>query len=560
MVSPFSYEPHPLCREAATLVRQYVESQPELLADAEKGKMLGVLVVETGEAGCEDGTTLGFLAAYSGLLAGRNDWPWFVPPIYDAQQPDGHFKQEERAISELNHAIAIAEDAEDLKTARQHLEAARQQAERDVEQMRKKTMAAKALRDMQRLQRNISPEERAALIRESQFMKAELHRMKKRSADHVSQCEAEERRLEQHLQDMKEERRRRSDELQQWLFEQYHLLNIHGEQQNLLEIFDGLPPAGSGDCCAPKLLQYAFENGLQPLCLAEFWWGESPRGEVRHHLHFYPPCRSKCYPILTWMLDLNGAEGEPPPCPIPRRGEHDTEGEDENGKNDSHISYPQTLPILYEDDWLAVVCKPAGMLSVPGKIARPSVEEIMKERWAADSHTAASESPLLGRGQGGGFTVHRLDMETSGLMVVARTNKAHAALQRQFLERTVSKQYVAVVEGTVVGSGTIRLPLRPDPDDRPRQLVDPVNGRSAATSYEVLSSDGERTRLLLTPETGRTHQLRVHCAHRDGLNAPIVGDELYGHKYTRLLLHAAHLAFTHPATGQPLSFDSEPPF
>lgn len=526
MVSPFSYEPHPLCREAAALVRQYVESQPEFLADAEKGKMLGVLVVETGEAGCEGGTTLGFLAAYSGLLAGRNDWPWFVPPIYDAQQPDGHFKQEERAISELNHAIAIAEDAEDLKTARQHLEAARQQAERDVEQMRKKTMAAKALRDMQRLQRNISPEERAALIRESQFMKAELHRMKKRSADHVSQCEAEVRRLEQHLQDMKEERRRRSDELQRWLFAQYHIMNAHGEKQNLLEIFDSLPPAGSGDCCAPKLLQYAYEHGLKPLCLAEFWWGESPRGEVRHHLQFYPPCRSKCYPILNWMMA--GAVS----CP-----------QLFSDKPGAGQDLADALVVLYEDDWLAVVCKPAGMLSVPGKIDRPSVEEMLGENV---------------------FIVHRLDMETSGLMVIARTKEAHATLQRQFLERTVSKQYVAVVEGAVTGCGTIRLPLRPDLDDRPRQLVDPVNGRDAVSRYEVLSQidtpDGIRTRLLLTPETGRTHQLRVHCAHRDGLNAPIVGDELYGHKAQRLLLHAAHLAFIHPITGERLSFDSEPPF
>ena len=526
MVSPFSYEPHPLCREAATLVRQYVESQPELLADAEKGKMLGVLVVETCEAGREDGTKLGFLAAYSGLLAGRNDWPWFVPPIYDAQQPDGHFKQEERAISELNHAIAIAEDAEDLKTARQHLEAARQQAERDVEQMRKKTIAAKALRDMQRLQRNISPEERAALIRESQFMKAELHRMKKRSADHVSQCEAEVRRLEQHLQDMKEERRRRSDELQRWLFAQYHIMNAHGEKQNLLEIFDSLPPAGSGDCCAPKLLQYAYEHGLKPLCLAEFWWGESPRGEVRHHLQFYPPCRSKCYPILNWMM-----AGEVS-CP-----------QSFSDKSGVGQDLADALVVLYEDDWLVVVCKPAGMLSVPGKIDRPLVEEMLGDNV---------------------FIVHRLDMETSGLMVIARTKEAHATLQRQFLERTVSKQYVAVVEGAVTGCGTIRLPLRPDLDDRPRQLVDPVNGRDAVSRYEVLSQidtpDGIRTRLLLTPETGRTHQLRVHCAHRDGLNAPIVGDELYGHKAQRLLLHAAHLAFTHPITGERLSFDSEPPF
>ena len=522
MVSPFCYEPHPLCKEAAERVRLYVERHADLLTDANRGKMMGVLVAERqGE--------LGFLAAYSGLLAGRNDWPWFVPPIFDAQQPDGHFKQEEHAITELNHQIAALENSEELKAAQQRLATARQQAARDVEMMRKKTLAAKALRDMQRLQRNIAPEERAALVRESQFMKAELHRLKKRVADAVGQCEAEVATLEQRLKDLKEERRQQSDALQHWLFAQYIIMNARGETMTLPDIFGTEPPSGSGDCCAPKLLQYAFENGLRPLCLAEFWWGESPKGEVRHHMHFYPPCRSRCLPILKWMGVV----------------ENEKEGQ----------SCDAELITLFEDDYLAVVNKPAGMLSVPGMIDRPSVEEVMRRHWhqnaLSGSENGTEWNPLI---------VHRLDMETSGLMVVARTKAAHAALQRQFLERRVQKHYIAVVDGVVSGSGVISLPLRPDLADRPRQLVDSVHGREAVTRYEVLSVDGLRSRLLLTPETGRTHQLRVHCAHRDGLNAPIVGDELYGRKGDRLLLHAAHLAFCHPVSGDRLSFDSEPDF
>ncbi len=529
MLSPFGYEPHPLCREAANEVMNYVKSQPQLLEDAERGKMMGVLVGERqGE--------LGFLAAYSGLLACRNDWSWFVPPVFDAQQPDGHFKQEERTISQINRAIEALEQSEELAQARQQLQKARQETEAEVEEMKRKTQAAKALRDMQRLQRNIDEQERAALIRESQFMKAELHRAKKRAEERLSNVTERCQRLEDQLKELKEERRKRSDALQRWLFERYIIMNAKGESRNLLQIFPSttLPPSGSGDCCAPKLLQHAYAEGIRPLCLAEFWWGESPLGEVRHHLHFYPPCRSKCHPILGWMM-----QGLDVQTPI------------DDACND------EELQILYEDDWLAVVCKPAGMLSVPGKVDRPSVEEVMRHRWRDDVN------PII---------VHRLDMETSGLMVVARTKWAHADLQSQFLQRTVSKQYIAVVEGKVSGSGIIDLPLRPDLDDRPRQMVDHENGREALTFYEVISTEGNRTRLLLTPKTGRTHQLRVHCAHHEGLSAPIVGDELYGTTAplppspsfegcpNRLLLHASSLRFVHPKTKKEMDFESLPPF
>lgn len=529
MLSPFGYEPHALCREAAHEVMDYVMRHPQLLEDAQRGKMMGVLVGE------QKGR-LGFLAAYSGLLAGRNDWPWFVPSVFDAQQPDGHFKQEERAISQINRDIAALEQSEEMALARQHLQNVRQETEEMVEMMKNRTAEAKAMRDMIRMQRNIDAQEHAALVRESQFMKAELHRTKKHAEERLNAALARVGQLEDRLKAMKEERRQRSDALQRWLFSHYILKNARGEERNLLEIFPQtqLPPSGSGDCCAPKLLQHAYTTGLRPLCLAEFWWGESPRGEVRHHLHFYPPCRSKCVPILGWMMQ--GLDVEQTTL----RSPDDT-----------------ALEVVYEDDWLAVVVKPAGMLSIPGKIDRPSVEETMRQRWHDDVN------PLI---------VHRLDMETSGLMVVARTKWAHAELQRQFLERTVSKEYVAVVEGTVSGSGTISLPLRPDLDDRPRQLVDHQNGREAVTHYDTLSTDGRRTRLLLTPKTGRTHQLRVHCAHREGLSAPIVGDELYGSMQPvgpdvatdsrpgRLLLHAATLCFVHPKTQKEMTFRSEPPF
>ena len=416
---PFCYEPHPLCQIAAEEVKREIERM-----HPQEGKMFGVLVVKA-----EQG--LGFLAAYSGLLEGRNDWPYFVPPVFDAQQPDGHFKQTERVIS----------------------------AKGGDKQM--------------------------------------------------------------------------SQELQLWLFHQYRMLNAKGETKDLVDIWQDyhcsprirnrypLPPGGTGDCCAPKLLQYAFSHGLRPVCMAEFWWGESPKSEIRHHGQFYPACRGKCRPILTWMLQ--GLDVDPNP--------------EETGA--SHL----TIEVIYQDTTLAVINKPSGLLSVPGRTEDYSVATIAMERWP------------------GSLPVHRLDMGTSGLMVIAKTKEAYVSLQEQFVKRTVKKRYIALVEGIVKEpKGRITLPLIFDPMNRPRQMVDYQRGKSAVTEYEVLDARDGRTLLALYPHTGRTHQLRMHCAHPDGLGSPIVGDELYGHKAERLCLHCDQIEFAHPVTGERMHFNLPNPF
>jgi tRNA pseudouridine32 synthase/23S rRNA pseudouridine746 synthase len=433
---------------AAEQVKSHISSRPELEENARRGKMLGVLVVE------RQGQ-LGFLAAYSGLLAGRNDWPWFVPPVFDAQQPDGHFKQTEHQISAINQEIRQLESAS-------------------------------------------SP---SPLI-----------------------------------PTLKERRKQMSEELQLWLFRQYRMLNAQGEEKDLVEIWRDyhasprlrkrfpLPPGGTGDCCAPKLLQHAFSQGLKPISMAEFWYGESPNAEIRHHAEFYPACRGKCLPVLTWMLGLDRAEVSA----------HCGTTADAAG-----------LKEIYSDDAISVVVKPAGMLSVPGKTDAPSVYSMMRQRYPL------ADSPLI---------VHRLDMATSGLLVIAKTRQAYHQLQEQFRLHEVKKKYVALLDGHVEGSGTISLPLRPNPLDRPRQVVDHELGKQALTRYEVISADEHSTRIALYPQTGRTHQLRMHCAHAEGLNSPIRGDELYGHKADRLFLHAEEICFTHPLTGQPMSFHSEADF
>ena len=426
---PFCYEPHPLCQLAAKEVQAYIATHPEIREDADQGKMFGVLVVEGG-----------FLAAYSGLLAGRNDWAYFVPPVYDAQQPDGYFKQQEQIISLTSHLSPLT---------------------------------SKQL----------------------------------------------------------------SQELQTWLFHQYQLLNARGEVKDLVDIWQEyynrpkllqkypLPPGGTGDCCAPKLLQYAYQQGLNPLCMAEFWWGAATKTELRQHLNYYPACRGKCKPILTWMLQ--GLDVDPDP---------------------ETLSLQQMeLPVVYEDEWLLVVNKPSGLLSVPGRIGQYSVEAIMQERYP-DS-----------------MVVHRLDMGTSGLLIVAKTQDVYRALQEQFVKHQIRKKYLAVLEmnhssfniqhSTLPAKGRISLPLRPDPMNRPRQVVDLEHGKRAVTDYEFLS---DRV-VALWPQTGRTHQLRIHCAHPDGLGRPIVGDELYGTRQhgQRLLLHAAELWFRHPVTLQEMHLEAD---
>ena len=481
---PFDYEPHPLCQQAAREVMTFVESQPELLADARRGKMLGVLIVET-----PDGQ-VGFLAAYSGLLAGRNDWPFFVPPVFDAQQPSGHFKLTEREISEINKEIKKLENLGSLDN----------------------------LEELVKLEKLVKLEE-----------------------------------LEK-LASLRQLRKQKSEELQLWLFQQYRLLNAQGQEKDLIDIWHDyhtspklrqrfpLPPGGTGDCCAPKLLQYAYQHQLRPVQIAEFWYGESPKGEIRHHGHFYPACRGKCKPVLTHML-----QGLP------------------MSETVAYRDLSAQLRVLYEDEAIVVVSKPSGLLSVRGKMPIPSVESLLEERLRKRV-----------------MMPHRLDMDTSGLMVVALTEEAYHHLQRQFLERTIKKSYVALVErksggkdgrngndgsdghdgNHVIGEkGTITLPLRPAPLDRPRQVVDQEHGKAAVTDYEIIGITPEgNLRLRLTPHTGRTHQLRVHCAHPEGLNRPIIGDNLYGTKGTRLYLHAEELSFVHPTTGRTMRFHKEADF
>ena len=532
--NPFGYEPDKLCRLAARLLQA-------TLPETGEGKMYGVMVVESNGQ-------LGYLQAYSGQM--EPEPVGFVPPVFDYLAPDGYFKTHETEISHINEQIAVLSHSEDYREARERLTTIREEAEREIRKRRDIASAAKLLRDQRRREAFISDAERQEMIRQSQFLKAELHRAKAAYATRIQEAEERLSTIESEITALKLSRKQKSDSLQRWLFAQFVFLNGRGQQKNLLDIFCGyylrnspvrrratdglLPPSGAGECCEPKLLQYAFSHHLRPLSMAMFWWGESPKAEIRQHGQFYPACSGKCKPILEWML----------------------QGMD-IAKNETECSSSQPLQILYEDDSLAVVNKPSGMLSVPGRGSRESVYSILRERWGDTG------CPII---------VHRLDMATSGLLVVARTKLAHRHLQEQFRAHTVRKRYVAllppsVLERGIPPAGAINLHLCPDPNDRPRQMVDLERGKPAITRYiikeRVRLSDpyiSEAVRVELYPQTGRTHQLRVHCAHPDGLAAPILGDRLYGTRADRLYLHAEYLEFLHPATGKLIRMNAPPSF
>lgn len=520
---PFCYEPHELCRIAAHELVHYVESVEEWQSEMSCGKMLGVLVVETA------GGRLGYLAAFSGLLQGRNDHEFFVPPVFDATAPDGYFKVNERQISALNYEIEALSQSAEYASACQETGRATAEAEHSERDWREAMRQAKLRRDKIRQRaESLTPDVEAQLIRESQHMKAELHRLKQRNALAIETANRQKQAVDNRIRALKRQRRQMSDSLQQWLFGQYNMLNARGESKPLTEIFaqtpQKTPPAGAGDCCAPKLLQHAYLNNMKPVCMAEFWYGASPVSEVRHHLHYYPACRGKCLPILTWMLQGLNVESAPQ-----LRG------------------CVEPLEVVWEDEAVIVVNKPAGMLTVPGRSVRESVLTLLRERYPCMT---------------GSVIVHRLDMDTSGLIVAAKTAEACRNLQQQFLKRTVRKRYTALLDGVVSGNreGNISLPLCSDPLDRPYQKVDLLRGKPSLTNYRVLKSTHSATLIELLPHTGRTHQLRVHCASPLGLNAPIRGDRLYGHPSSRLFLHASALSFTHPLTGQRLTFERPAPF
>ena len=519
---PFHYTPHPLCVIAAEETQAYLKERTEWREELQTGKMFGVLVVRT-PAG-----EVGYLAAFSGNLAGKNVHPFFVPPIYDLLQPDGFFRQEEEQINEINARIRTQQASPALEDARSRLQSTIEycdfvlQAAKDLMKKRKEE------RDRLR-QFPLTEEETALLIKESQHMKA-AHKLTKKSLRSIlEEDQAKVDRLEQEIEQLKQERKRRSAALQRKLFEQFRILNARGEVKDLCELFaptsQGTPPAGAGECAAPKLLQYAYQHQLEPIAMAEFWWGDSPKTEIRHHGYYYPACKGKCEPILHHMLQGLRVDENPLLA-------------------DSHRE--TKLDILYEDDYLLVINKPEGMLSVPGK---------------GDVDSVYQRLSILYPEATGPIIVHRLDMATSGLLLAAKTKEAHQNLQAQFKNRTIQKRYIALLEGEVPqDEGEIRLPLCPDPLDRPRQIVSEEFGKPALTHYRVLERTSGKTLIAFYPQTGRTHQLRVHAAHPQGLHCPILGDELYGRKAERLYLHAEYLAFTHPITSERIEIQKSPAF
>lgn len=522
---PFCYTPHPLCILAAKEVQSYLTRQTAWKDELRQGKMFGVLIVQT-----EHGET-GYLAAFSGILAGKNLHPFFVPPVYDLLQPQGFFKIEEENISSINRNIRQLENDKAYAALSAELARTIQSAENILATAKAQLKEAKTAREQRRKEKELNAQEEAELIRESQFQKAEYKRLERSWKARITTLQTQTEDWERRISALKSERKTRSAALQQKLFEQFGMLNYRGEVKNLCEIFGQTvhktPPAGAGECAAPKLLQQAYLHGWKPIAMAEFWWGDSPKTEIRHHGHYYPACKGKCEPILQHMLQGLQVEENP----MLKR-----------------MQVPsQNLEIVYEDPWLSVINKPAGMLSVPGKEDAVSVYSLMREQYPE------ADGPL---------TVHRLDMATSGLMLIAKTKRVHQNLQAQFKNRLVRKRYVALLEGIVPkDKGTVDLPLCLNPLDRPRQMVHTEHGKPAITDYQVLERlDGKRTRIVFYPRTGRTHQLRIHAAHPLGLHCPIIGDELYGEKADRLYLHAEYLEFTHPITGETVRITKEAEF
>lgn len=519
---PFHYTPHPLCLMAAEEVQTYLVEKTEWQKELQAGKMFGVLVVQTKRG------EIGYLAAFSGILAGKNLHPFFVPPVYDLQEPNGFFGIEEEQISAINTRIKQLQEEKRYTDSKQRLSEEATLAAQAIEEA---TQQSKAAREIRQAQRENLPDEAelAAMVRESQYQKAELKRLKQYWNNRIAALQAETEAFETQIEELKTARKTRSASLQQQLFEQFQMLNNRGEKKDLCNIFretaQKTPPAGAGECAAPKLLQYAYLNEWQPLAMAEFWWGDSPKCEIRRHGYYYPACKGKCEPILQHMLQGLQVDNNP----LQSNPHRETD-----------------LPVLYEDEWLLVVDKPAGLLSVPGNMDLDTVYQRIKTRYPE------ATGPLL---------VHRLDMATSGLLLIAKSKEVHQHLQAQFKNRTIQKRYIALLDGLAKqDEGIISLPLRPDPTDRPRQVVDEVAGKPATTTYQVLARQSNQTRIAFFPLTGRTHQLRVHAAHPLGLNLPICGDELYGKKADRLYLHAEQLTFLHPITGKTIEIESQPCF
>ncbi|MBL4676371.1 MAG: RNA pseudouridine synthase [Mucilaginibacter sp.] len=533
---PFFYEPHPLALIATRELRDYLESQTNLdhnfglERDAEGtaiGKMFGVLVVQSAEG------KLGYLSAFSGKLANSNDHAHFVPPVFDMLTEDGFFLKGQYILNDINREVKEIEADKTYTALQQELKNLTAKTEKELADFKNQLKANKQDRKKQReVQKQIlNPEAyadfEALMVRSSLHDKHQLNVLSANQQEQSNELRSRIAVFSDRVEALKKQRREMSAGLQRQLFEQYVFLNQYGETKSLHDIFSetvlGVPSA-AGECATPKLLQYAFTHGYKPFAMAEFWWGASPKSEIRVHGQFYPACTGKCKPILKHMLE--GMELDEDPLLI-------NPGES------------KLLDIVYEDEYFVVVNKPHGLLSVPGINITDSVYTRLKQRFE-------NIEPMI---------IHRLDMATSGLLVVAKTKDSHKQIQHQFLKRTVTKRYTALLSKIIEAEeGEISLPLRGDPDDRPRQLVCFEHGKKAVTRYKVVEYKDGQTKIHFWPLTGRTHQLRMHAAHEQGLNAPIVGDDLYGTPADRLYLHAAYLEFTHPVSGEKMIFEVKKDF
>ena len=511
--NPFRYTPHPLVREAAEAVIREIDSSEELSSMFAEGKMMGVLIVKDQE------DNLLTLKGFSGTVGGKARIDGFVPPIFDLTCPGGYYREKEAEISEINCRISsLVKDV--LTPAAASLRASQECRDEELASLREK-------------------KKEAATISESQFANGEIKRAKDRWKGIISEKEAELHEVQESVNSLKKLRAQMSDQLQRWIFEQYIVHNAEGDKSSILDIFvnQGLmPPGGTGDCAAPKLLNHAFMNGLKPVAMGEFWYGKSPDTAVRTHGHFYPSCTSKCGPLLTYML-----KGM-----MPRQGACST------------YDIATEAGIVYEDEAIIAANKPSGMPSVPGLDGRESLQEWLQNKLGISI-----------------FATHRLDMDTSGVIVYAKTHEAETNLKKQFEEHTVRKTYMArlcpddihrFAAGTpelkAGDKGRIELPISPDYDERPRQKADKAQGKPSLTEYEVVSvNEDGTTDIIFHPHTGRTHQLRVHSAHLLGLGRPILGDLLYGGhaasikdlRAANLCLHALRITFRHPSSGEDIT-------
>ncbi|WP_367330547.1 RluA family pseudouridine synthase [Sphingobacterium multivorum] len=534
---PFCYEPHPLAVTAAKELQYYIETQEDwthnfgldsAMEGLAIGKMFGVLVVRNQH------NELGYLAAVSGKLAGSNKHRYFVPPIFDMLEENSFFLNEEVHLNALNRKIERLENSEELADTQRNLDRLKNEWDKSLDELKSKLRIQKKERKETRtkLKVSLSDAEYELLMEDmrSQSLKDKQQLQRFQYDMHLA-LETESNHLQQLLSTitaLKEERKTRSGNLQKQLFEQYNFRNAKGQRKNVVDIFHEFdtitPPAGSGECAAPKLLQYAYENQLTPLALAEFWWGCSPASEIRRHKNYYPACRKKCEPILGYMLQ--GLVVDPNPM-------------------QQETTLDIALPQIYEDEDIIIINKPAEFLSVPGIYVKDSVYNRILQRYP----------------KAGPIIIHRLDMSTSGLLVVAKNKEAHKFIQDQFIQHTIKKTYIALLDGIIEApSGLIDLPLRVDLDDRPRQMVCYTYGKPAQTKWEKIAIENNQTRIRFYPLTGRTHQLRMHAVHPNGLNTPIVGDDLYGKKANRLHLHAASITFIHPRFKKEMTFEIEPDF